>query len=144
MPYNTEEIVEPKCPKCGGKLWDNRETKRNPKQPDFKCRDKQCDGVIWPPRDAAPRTMPQPSSPPVATSGKAPYSSGPAIKGLDDAPVATVTDIPTLDRLFAVYSVCLDHVLAVEVPKLTRAQIGASPESVAAMAATLLIQASKR
>lgn len=38
----------PSCPKCGGLMWDNRQSKRNPKAPDFKCRDKSCDGVIWP------------------------------------------------------------------------------------------------
>ena len=42
----------PSCPKCQGPMWDNREGKRNPKAPDFKCRDKSCDGVIWPPRTA--------------------------------------------------------------------------------------------
>jgi hypothetical protein len=31
-------------------MWDNRTTKRNPKAPNFKCRDKNCDGCIWPPR----------------------------------------------------------------------------------------------
>ena len=40
----------PPCPKCGGKMWDNRLGKRNPKAPDFKCRDRDCDGVIWPPK----------------------------------------------------------------------------------------------
>ena len=29
-------------------MWDNRLTKRNPRAPDFKCRDRSCDGVIWP------------------------------------------------------------------------------------------------
>lgn len=38
----------PPCPTCGGQMWDNRLTKRNPKAPDFKCRDRNCDGVIWP------------------------------------------------------------------------------------------------
>ncbi|CAA9302324.1 MAG: hypothetical protein AVDCRST_MAG40-441, partial [uncultured Gemmatimonadaceae bacterium] len=33
-------------------MWDNREGKRNPKAPDFKCKNKECDGVIWPPRSA--------------------------------------------------------------------------------------------
>jgi hypothetical protein len=53
---------EPSCPKCGGRMWDNRVTKRNPRAPDFKCRDRSCDGVIWPPRvgtaaaESAPRT----------------------------------------------------------------------------------------
>ncbi len=41
---------EPSCPKCGGRMWDNRASKRNPRAPDFKCRDRSCDGVIWPPR----------------------------------------------------------------------------------------------
>ncbi len=35
------------CPKCGGAMWDNREKKTNPRAPDFKCRDKACDGTIW-------------------------------------------------------------------------------------------------
>jgi hypothetical protein len=40
------------CPKCGGRMWDNRLTKRNPKAPDYKCRNRNCDGVIWPSRQA--------------------------------------------------------------------------------------------
>jgi hypothetical protein len=43
---------EPSCPKCDGRMWDNRVTKRNPRAPDFKCRDRSCDGVIWPSRAA--------------------------------------------------------------------------------------------
>jgi hypothetical protein len=38
----------PACPKCGGPMWDNREGKKNPKAPDFKCKDKGCDGAVWP------------------------------------------------------------------------------------------------
>ncbi|MDB4886449.1 MAG: Rad52/22 double-strand break repair protein [Gemmatimonadetes bacterium] len=41
---------EESCPKCGGRTWDNRLTKKNPKAPDYKCRDRSCDGVIWPPK----------------------------------------------------------------------------------------------
>jgi len=44
---------EPSCPKCGGRMWDNRLSKRNPKAPDFKCRSRSCDGVIWPTRASA-------------------------------------------------------------------------------------------
>ena len=51
---------DPACPICGGKMWDDRVSKRNPKAPDFKCRNKPkfqggpgCEGVIWPPRDGA-------------------------------------------------------------------------------------------
>ncbi len=39
-------------------MWDNREKKRNPKAPDFKCKDQDCDGVIWPPKDSQPRDEP--------------------------------------------------------------------------------------
>jgi len=37
----------PACPVCSGRMWDNRVGKRNPKAPDFKCRDRRCDGVVW-------------------------------------------------------------------------------------------------
>jgi hypothetical protein len=43
-------LDEPSCPKCGGRMWDNRLSKRNPKAPDFKCRNRSCDGVVWPPK----------------------------------------------------------------------------------------------
>lgn len=46
----------PNCPKCQGPMWDNRAGKRNPKAPDFKCKDRECDGVIWPPRGTVPAT----------------------------------------------------------------------------------------
>jgi hypothetical protein len=36
------------CPKCGGRMWDNRLTKRNPRAPDYKCQNRSCDGVVWP------------------------------------------------------------------------------------------------
>ena len=48
-----EEGAIPTCPKCQGEMWDNRVGKKNPKAPDFKCKDRSCDGVVWPPRDAA-------------------------------------------------------------------------------------------
>jgi hypothetical protein len=55
------------CPKCGGRMWDNRLTKRNPKAPDYKCRDRSCDGVIWPAKDEpAPQTKAEPVPVPAA------------------------------------------------------------------------------
>ena len=53
-------LDEPSCPKCGGRVWDNRLTKRNPKAPDFKCRDRSCDGVIWPPKGEKADPKPEP------------------------------------------------------------------------------------
>lgn len=37
----------PPCPVCNGRMWDNRQNKRNPRAPDFKCRDRRCEGVVW-------------------------------------------------------------------------------------------------
>jgi hypothetical protein len=52
---------EPSCPKCGGRMWDNRLSKRNPKAPDYKCRSRSCDGVIWPSRNPARSEATEPS-----------------------------------------------------------------------------------
>lgn len=50
MLTDTESVS---CPKCGGRMWDNRLTKRNPRAPDYKCQNRSCDGVIWPAKIAA-------------------------------------------------------------------------------------------
>lgn len=65
----TQPDGKPSCPQCGGGMWDNtRERdgspKKNPKAPDYKCRDKECGGVIWPPK--APKRVeaaPMPEGP---------------------------------------------------------------------------------
>jgi hypothetical protein len=86
-PVALEPEVAPSCPKCGGKMWDNRATKRNPKAPDFKCRDRTCDGVIWPPR-------------PVAANGRTPapaVAQGPASEpdvAFDSGPLGDADEIP--------------------------------------------------
>jgi hypothetical protein len=72
LPFNRGLIATdvPPCPKCGGRMWDNRIGKRNPRAPDFKCRDRGCDGVIWPPRASATGpadTAGETSIPPAAT-----------------------------------------------------------------------------
>lgn len=51
--HSAQATDNPLCPKCDGRMWDNRRDKRNPRAPDFKCRDRSCDGVIWPPKDGA-------------------------------------------------------------------------------------------
>jgi hypothetical protein len=88
----------PLCPICGGPMWDDRTSKRNPRAPDFKCRNKPrerggpgCEGVIWPARDGSPSPYPPPaprrsgaSGAPVADDG--PRDGPPAWDGppLDD------------------------------------------------------------
>ncbi|MGN6206015.1 hypothetical protein [Humibacter sp.] len=124
--------TEPLCPKCQGPMWDNRETKKNPKAPDYKCRDKACDGVIWPPKgNAAPRAA---APAPV----KAAYSSGPHIPAIDDEHPALPHE--KLDTIFATYHICFRqaHKEASEVFGKDVAD-----GTVAAMSATLLIAAQK-
>jgi hypothetical protein len=158
MPYAQQPDPANGCPKCHGPLWDNRVGKKNPKQPDYKCKDKACDGVIWPPKDAAyPRNgavQPHPVDGPAnrAANAKQEFSSGPHISGLDtytdkDAPPDAAADVesgsvyPRLQKMFSVYDVCLDHVLTNVAPKLNKSDVGSSPESVAAICATLYISA---
>lgn len=71
----------PPCPKCSGRMWDNRVGKRNPKAPDFKCRDRSCDGVIWPPK-AGGRAGAAPKADEPAEMDVAPLG----LTGTDDIP----------------------------------------------------------
>ena len=96
----TATATEKACPKCGGRMWDNRADKKNPKAPDFKCRNKPrfqggpgCEGVIWPPRDgerragAAPAASPAPAARPraaVARPSAPPPPSEPTREFSDD------------------------------------------------------------
>ena len=72
----TDASAVPNCPKCQGPMWDNRVGKRNPKAPDFKCKDRECDGVVWPPRGAKP-----------AAAAAAPDAAGAVGTGMPACPV---------------------------------------------------------
>lgn len=128
-------------------MWNNIATKRNPRQPDFKCKDKQCDGVIWPPREGrgtqpAPRTTPQPESRPVATSGKEPYAAGPYIEAIDGPKAAPPgSTVSRLDKLFGLYTACFEHAAT-----LAHDKLGAdcTHEAIAAQTATLFIAATEK
>ena len=78
-----ESASLPSCPKCGGRVWDNRLSKRNPKAPDYKCRDRSCDGVIWPGRGAG------------ATPARGDTSEPSTPAALDSSPLGlAIDDIP--------------------------------------------------
>ena len=82
-----EAVGVPACPKCGGRMWDNRLSKRNPKAPDFKCRDRSCDGVIWPARPAAGVAGRDAVGKPADVAGSADsLDSSPLGMSLDDIP----------------------------------------------------------
>jgi hypothetical protein len=79
----------PLCPICGGPMWDDRISKRNPRAPDFKCRNKPrerggpgCEGVIWPARDGSPSPYPPPVPRRSASSAPPPTPGSP----LDEPP----------------------------------------------------------
>lgn len=73
--------VAPSCPTCDGPMWDNRVGKKNPKAPDFKCKDKTCDGVIWPPKNGkAPAPAPARRAEPAPAS----YDDFPPARAEDD------------------------------------------------------------
>jgi len=84
----------PSCPKCGGRMWDNRLSKRNPKAPDFKCRDRSCDGVVWPPRPAANGAAPERAA--AAPDARASTAAGPLVEedGGDVAVASADEDLP--------------------------------------------------
>ena len=122
------------CPKCGGQMWDNRASKRNPKSPDFKCRDKSCDGVIWPPRNgtpaaaAAPARTAAPAKEERSLGGPLPYEQG-------DPFVALTT----------LYRRCLDTAIAITAQTDALAgPDGVSPVIVGSVTSTLFIEANKR
>lgn len=46
-PTTRNSTAQQQCPECQGAMWDNRESKRNPKAPDYKCKDRGCNGAIW-------------------------------------------------------------------------------------------------
>jgi len=64
-------------------MWDDRASKRNPRAPDFKCRNKPrvmggpgCSGVIWPPRDGERRRS---TTTPTAQAPKAAEDAAPPL-----------------------------------------------------------------
>ena len=89
----------PLCPICGGAMWDDRASKRNPRAPDFKCRNKPrerggpgCEGVIWPARDGSPSPYP----PSARDARHPPPQAPPPWDGppLDDGPPPDDDDLP--------------------------------------------------
>ena len=55
------KVIPEVCPKCGGPVWDNRENKKNPKGPDWTCKDKECKTGKFVTAGWAEKTAPQPT-----------------------------------------------------------------------------------
>lgn len=123
----------PSCPKCRGVMWDNRVGKRNPRAPDFRCRDRSCDGVIWPPKDGNPAPAAKPAlafdETDAEERAELAKATTPAPNHIGLATAQAVDD----------YNEILELVLQTTVPRLMKADIGVSPESINATVATILI-----
>ena len=139
------------CPKCGAAMYDNRLTKKNPKQPDFKCtRYKEgCEGVIWPPKNAAPQKVTVIPPKPRLTSNVPDSALPPLLQNAEKEDAAELRqkvgfDIREIEQTLSLYQSVYEWYLRTIVPLATKADIGASPESVNAGVATILIQAKGR
>jgi hypothetical protein len=85
-------------------MWDDRASKRNPKAPDFKCKNKPkerggpgCEGVIWPPRDGTPSPYPASASRRADPRSPGAYDGASQSMGLppyNDAPPHDDDDLP--------------------------------------------------
>lgn len=123
----------PGCPKCGGEMWDNRQSKRNPKAPDFRCRNRSCDGVLWPgqARNAIP-AIPRPQLTAVRGDAAEVPTSGTSRPSDQEPPLRRK------------YLDLTDFALVSVRPKYTAAGLECGPETVAAIVATLYIAETRR
>ena len=135
--HDVTALRGPTCPKCGGSMWDNRATKRNPKAPDFRCRDRSCDGVLWPsqasngsaPQNGDASTRPGQGSIPTGTAG---------------GPLATTVDGIVRDALRGCYLNVTRFVLTDVRPLYDDAGVPCSDATIAAIVATVFISVCKR
>lgn len=126
----TAAATDVQCPKCGGAMWDNRATKTNPKAPDYKCRDRTCDGVIWPPKPSGASGGSAPHAPQPAAAPRAAVSYGaPEVPGAPEE-AAPASGAVLMRR----HAECLDYVLTVCVPRMQKAGIEPTADAVARLA----------
>lgn len=133
---------EKTCPKCGGsKMYDNRETKTNPKAPDFKCATSGCDGAIWPVRD---QKGPSKANT-VATQGR---DMGPHVPGLDDAaPYSQITSEHTAQpsvKSTQMYLDAMKFVVDKVVPIWEAGKVPYTASDINAATATVMIDHQRR
>lgn len=158
------EIGQPPCPVCGGRMWDNRARKTNPKSPDFKCRTPECTGRIWPGQLAKAQPSDTPADLPVSAAdqpgnaGNAPAGATRPVPGTGPVPgpladavrsVVETVSAQTLrarmrSELRACYLDVTDFVLAEVRPKYEAAGVPCADATVAAIAATLFIATCNR
>ena len=142
-------VGQPVCPVCGGRMWDNRGRKTNPKAPDFKCRTPDCAGRIWPGQLAGEDGVDEPT-----TDGGAPVGSivetlppGPladAVRSVVETVSARTLRARVRSELRACYLDVTDFVLAEVRPRYEAAGVPCTDATVAAITATLFIATCNR
>lgn len=148
----TATIPEVACPKCGGKMWDQKNGKFPWKvgTPIFKCRDKECGangGVIWEPKNSAPQAAPPKSPPSFANKPEAELPEFLRDQEKQDAAELAAkvgVDLTGLQKNLALYKALTEWALREIAPLYVKSDIGWSPESATASVATLYIQATKK
>lgn len=128
-------------------MWDNRETKTNPRAPDAKCKNTNCDGVVWPPKKQAPK-KPQ--------EGPKGYNAGPLLPneepgylealaghggGADSVSVEVESQKDKVERM---YLESMNFVINKVVPVWAAGEIAYDAGHINASTATVLIQRNGR
>ena len=136
------------CPKCGGPMFDETKSKfydPSKNRPIAKCKNKGvCDGVIWPPKGGvAPRAAaPTPVTPINPALNDLPGDPANAYTLPQHQPVSQPSGALT-PAMKALYAECYAHardVAALLAPVSTTV----TADTLAAMAATLFIQATRK
>lgn len=119
----TTTLQEMACPKCSGPMWDETKSKfYKPGKPVAKCKNKECSGVLWAPKVAAPN----------APQG---FTGGPHIPDLDEPQEDAA---PNVGRWFAHYDKCFLHAVGLA-SRVEKTGVVVTLEGVSAIAATLFI-----
>jgi hypothetical protein len=113
-------------------MWDNRQSKRNPKAPDFRCRNRSCDGVLWPGQHR--NTIPATPAPQLAVVARGEARNESTGSG-------AALPIPTLRQKYVDLT---DFVLDSVRPKYEARGLECAPDTIAAIAATLYIAETRR
>lgn len=59
----TQAMAPKACPDCNGPMYDNRNDKKGPRSPDFRCKDPECNKAVWltPPKGGKKKSAPAPA-----------------------------------------------------------------------------------
>jgi hypothetical protein len=136
------ELGRPACPVCGGRMWDNRTRKTNPKAPDFKCRTPECAGRIWPGQLTVETHADVPAG--VANRATRPGPLADAVRSVVETVTARTRRAQVRAELRACYLDSTEFVLDEVRAKYEAAGVPCTDATVAAITATVFIATCNR